>query len=612
MKKILQRLSLRLEDGRASSIKDRFLGLVNAHPEVFSCLLLAIACLIFLFIGLNAYPLMDVDETRYAVMSRDMVNSFNWNNLMLNFVPFLEKPPLYFWIVGASIKFFGEFSAFAVRFPIALLSSFLVFFTYVVGKRVISRKFGLISALILLSSMFFLILSHIAIIDMVLTVFMTSAIYFAFMTHFCEDKNKKYYWWYFYAFMGLGFLAKGILALAIPLTIVFLYNFITKTAKEIFKPINLLPGLLIFLVLIVPWHLIMYREYGYQFVREYFLLHHFARFISSEHIGRERPLLYFVPVFLLGFMPWTFTFIAFLSDGLNKLVEKYKLVEGSVKTKLVGLLDASNNEQKILLFACINFAVIFTVFSLSSTKLPTYILPIFPAASLLTGYYWWISDEKGENEKAIAVSTQIFATIFIIAALAASIVFFILPYELQLKLLDFKEATITSIYMLAIFLLLRLNTKRALSVFAGYIVTMIFIITLSVSQIFNFVYETGQNEIAEYAMLSSRPNNLSQLVTFDFAVKPSALIEYSDKVNFITDPDFKELDRLLIYKGGPTFVIVKNKNFIDNPEYLKDIEKRLELIEAGEKYSLYVKDIHNEYNNENKNGVFRMNNPIQK
>jgi len=591
MKKVLQKLSLRLEDGFGKSIKDKFLGFINLHPEIFCLSLLVIACLVFLFIGLNAYPLMDVDETRYAVMSRDLVNSFDLNSLMLNGVPFLEKPPLYFWIVGASIKFFNVFSPFAVRFPIALLASFLVFFTYYVGKKVISRKFGVLSALVLLSSMFFLLLSHVAIIDMVLTVFMTSAIYSAFLSHFCQERYKKYCWWYFYIFIGLGFLAKGLLALAIPLAIVFIYNLLTKTAKEIFKPVYLIPGAILLLVMITPWHVLMYKEYGYQFIKEYFLIHHFGRFMGSQYIGRERPLLYFVPVFLLGFMPWTFIFLAFVGDLYKKLVARYKATEGKIKDKLCALVEANNNEQKLLLFATVFFAVVFFVFSTASTKLPTYILPLFPAAALLVGYYWWRSDEKGENEAAIAISTEIIAVVFILAAMSASIVFYLLPYELQCKLIGFKEMTIISLYVLAIFMMLRLSTKRALSIFSGYIVSMIFIITLSVSQIFNFVYATGQNEIVKYSSLSTRYNNSSQLVTFDFSVKPSALIEYNSKINFITDPDFKALDKLLMYDAGPTFVIVKNKNFIDDDNYRKELDKRLKLVEFGEKYSLYTKDV---------------------
>lgn len=601
MNKILQKLvEYKLEE-KFANIGKKLVEFKNSHPELCCLMLLAIACLFFLFFGIGSYPLIDVDETRYAVMSRDLLNSFNWNDLMLNNQPFLEKPPLYFWIVSASIKLFGKFTPYAVRFPIALLSSVLVFFTYFFGKKVISRKFGMISAFTLLTSVFFLVLSHVAIIDMVLTVFITSAIYCGFLTHFCQEKNKKYLWWYFYLFVGLGFLAKGILAFVIPLTIIFLYNFITKTAKDIFKPINLLPGLIVFLLVATPWHLLMYKHYGFEFIKQYFLIHHFGRFMGSEYIGRERPLLYFVPVFLLGFLPWTFMFFAFLYDGFKKLSAKFQAVQGTVKDKICAIFEATTNEQKLILFASVYFIVVFVLFSTASTKLPTYILPLFPAAALLTGYYWWVSDEKGENSRPIYNLTILFTAIFVLAAAVASIAYYFLPYAIQAKIMTFIGTTIISVYLVSMLLVLRLKTERPLSIFSGYVIFMFFIVALSVSKIFNLVYDTGENEIVNYSIISIRPDNTSQLVTFDFAVKPSVMIEYQNEVNFVTDADFTKLDELLKYKGGPTFVIVKNKNFLNDPNYEPKLRKRLKKLKTGEKYSLYVQDVHNEYKDETRN-----------
>lgn len=588
MKKLLQKISTPLEDGYFLELKNKFANFINTHPDLFCITLLALLCLIFLFFGLGFYPLMDVDETRYAIISRDLINSFNWNNLNLNSMPFLEKPPLYFWLVGGSIKLFGGFTSFAVRFPIATLATFLVFFTYYVGKRVISRKYGMLSALILLSSIFFLILSHIAILDMVLTVFVSSAIYCGLLTHFCQEKNKKYFWWYFYLFIGLGFLSKGILAFIIPFMIIVPFSFAMKTLNEILKPIYILPGFIIFMLIALPWHLIMYQEYGFRFIKEYFLIHHFARFMNSEYIGRERPLLYFIPVFFLGFFPWSFVFVSVIISGIKKVIKKFKSLQGNLKTKLMGLIEVSTNEQKMLLFASIYFVLTFIFFSISSTKLPTYILPVFPAASFLTGYYWWISDEKGIHQKSIRISTEIFAAIFIFAAIAASIAYYFLPYNLQYKVAQYKEIIVIAFYLLGILLLLRLNTKRALSVFSGYIFTMVFVITLSVSQIFNFVYATGQNEIVNYSNLAQ--SNNSMLITFDFAVKPSAMINYSDQVGYLTDPDFDMLDRLIKSHQRNILVIVKNKNLNDS-DYKNKINKRLSLIEEGERYSLYTEKI---------------------
>lgn len=426
---------------------------------------------------------------------------------------------------------------------------------------------------------------------------MKLSMYCYFLTHFCLVKNKKYFWWAFYALAGLGFLAKGILAIAIPAVIIFLYGYLTKTLKDVFKPVNFLPGLIVFLAFITPWHAVMYKEYGFQFVKEYFLIHHFGRFMGSEYIGRERPFLYFVPVFLLGFLPWTFTFVAFLYKGIKTLRDKFNEAQGKFLEKISKVLEADTNEKKLILFSSIYFAVVFMVFSTASTKLPTYILPAFPPAAFLMGYFWWISDEKGENKKAISISTWILASVFFIASTVAIAFSGLLPLALQYQIDVFKNVTVIGLYFLSVFLILRLNTKRALSVFSGYILVMIFIIFLSVFHIFEFVYNGGENEIVNYSKMSANPDLVSQLITFDFAVKPSALIGYKSGVTFITDPDFDKLDSLLKFKDGPTFVIVKNKNFDNDKEYRAKIEKRMELVQSGARYSLYVHDVKKMYKN---------------
>ena len=165
---------------------------INKNKNIVYIVLLVLLSVLFLFVGLGSFPLIDVDETRYATMARDMLLTGNWNDLMLNGVPFLEKPPLYFWLVALSVKFFGNFTPFAVRFPIALMSFVLVMLTYFLGKKVISEKFGFYSATVLLASFLFLMLSHIAILDSLLMVFIAFALYSGFMVTICKPENKKY------------------------------------------------------------------------------------------------------------------------------------------------------------------------------------------------------------------------------------------------------------------------------------------------------------------------------------------------------------------------------------------------------------------------------------
>lgn len=560
-------------------------GYATSHPEISSLTLLLVLSFIFLFLGLGNYPLIDVDESRYAIIARDMFDVGNINCLMLNGVPFLEKPPMYFWLVGGSYSLFNIFNPFVVRLPIALCAMLLVFSTYFFGKKVVNRKFGLISSIVLLSSIFFLIFSHIAILDLPLTVCIGLTLYLGFLTHVVEEKNKKYVWFLFYVMMGAGILTKGILGFAIPVTIMFVFNLLTKTLKEPFKLVNLIPGFAVMLLIATPWHALMYKIYGYQFWHDYFLAHHFARFINSETIGRERPLLYFVPVFLFGFLPWTFMFIAFLCDGIKKLFARFKNAQGNLLNKLYAIIEVRNNEQKLVLFLSIAFIIIFSVFSISSTKLPTYILPVFPFAALLIGYYLYKSDEEHKNENLLKNLAIAFGTIFAIVAVAAFIVCFFLQAELQVKLAPLKYCVIVGILFASVAMILLAKTKKIMSIFSAHVLFMIVIIVLAVMKIFNFVYSNGQSELVDYSIHSAKYAN-SQLVTFDFAVKPSVM-EHAKKVIFITDPEFDTLDETLEYKDGKTFVIVKNKNFRDDKEYLNKIQKRLNPVIVGERYSLY-------------------------
>ena len=365
------------------------------HPEKFYLILLGILSVVFLFLGMGSYPLVDVDETRYAVMSRDLLGH-NWNFLMLNGVPFIEKPPLYFWFTALSIKLFG-FHEFAIRLPMALLALGTVFFTYYTGRKIKSPKLGFYAALILLANVYFVMLTRVAIIDMVFTAFLTWTVYCGLLTDFVEEKNKKYLWWCFYTFASFAFLAKGLLAIVFPVAIIGIHRLINKNVKEIFRPVNILPGILVFLLINLPWHIAMYKQYGFEFIWVYFILHHFERLVNADALGKTRPFLYFVPVFFVGFLPWSFHFIGTIIDFFKK-----KLYE-----------------NKMILFFAIYFVVIFGLFSVASGKLPTYVLPAVPPAAFMVAYWVYDRDKKWLT---IPVSFAIVAT-FVAIILLKTVVY---------------------------------------------------------------------------------------------------------------------------------------------------------------------------------------------
>ena len=190
--------------------KDNIFQIFNKHIEIMTLLFLTIIFYFIFFHNLGTYPLMDVDETRYVSMARDMFNTKDFMTLYLNGEYFFEKPPLYFWQECLSFAIFGKINEFSARFPVALLGFIFSFVVYFTSKQRIDRKFGVIAALILATSLEFVILSKYAILDIVLTFYVGLALVVYFQTFFCSEKAKKFYWWLFYIFTGLAVMAKGI------------------------------------------------------------------------------------------------------------------------------------------------------------------------------------------------------------------------------------------------------------------------------------------------------------------------------------------------------------------------------------------------------------------
>jgi len=345
---------------------------------------------------------------------------------------------------------------------------------------------------------------------------------------------------------------------------------------------NWLLGAVLFLVIILPWHIAMYKEYGYEFLREYFIKHHFERFVNSAEIGRKQPFWFFVPVFALAFMPWILTFLASLYEGVKDYIAKIKNSTESSLKKFIEPLKPQDNVQALLLFSTIYFVVIFGVLSISSTKLPSYILPVLPPAAILTAWIWNKANPEEKNWKYIAISTEIIAGLFILVAIGAIFAFWFLPFEIKIKLLHYRDIAIFGLLFVSLLMLLKLKYKKTMCVFATYILLMVFIMSIAKMHVFNTMYSFGQNELVKYAQFAK--DNNAELVAFDFAVKPSMLTVYDKKINYIPNPEFDKLQTVLETSDKPVIVIFKIKNLKD---YKDKINPLLKILIEGDKYSMY-------------------------
>ena len=464
---------------------EKFFDFIKKHGDLFTFLGLLIVCYFIFFFNIGNYPLMDVDETRYVSMARDMFHCKDFLTLYLNGEFFFEKPPLYFWGECLSFAIFGKVTEFTARFPVALYGTLSTLLLYFTGKKIVSRRFGVISALILATTLEFVILAKFAILDIVVTTCVGFSIMFGFLTQFVQDKNKKYMWWLFSIFSGLAVMAKGIPGFVVPFAVMFFVTIANKTFKQVFKPQYILPGFLLFFLIVLPWHLIMFKIHDPLFFHEYIIKHHIERFLNSNEINREQPFYFYILTVLWGLVPWIFSAIAV---GITKLksIKKFNVTELS-------------NPQKYLLFNAIAFVVTMLFFSSSSTKLITYILPVYFFTACILGFVWEDYMFNKKYEKPINITVYILGGICILAGILTCFAKFVLPAQTYSDLLTIKWFCIILVLAFGISSILCAVKKHPKGVFACYVLFILITSAFGTKLFYNMDYKFGQNDLMRFA-----------------------------------------------------------------------------------------------------------------
>ena len=520
------------------------------------------------FHNLWGYHLMDVDETRYVDMSVCMRKTRDFMTLFLNGDYFFEKPPLYFWLENLSFTVFNAVNEFTARIPGcagAVFASFALFYT--VKKYTENFKLAIISALILLSSAEFLILSKIAILDGLLATTVTIAVLSGFMTFCAEEKQKKYYWWLFYLFTGLAVLAKGIPGMAIPFGTMFFAGIYSKKIKEFFRPQYILVGFALFFLIVLPWHILMLNKYNPLFFNEYMIKHHLLRFLGDDVINRQQPFWFFIPVILCGIMPYTGSFTAMLAEKIAG-IKKFKYLPFS----------ELNKEKQFLALCLIASLVTFMFFSVSGTKLVTYIVPIYPYLAVLTANYWVQYIYNGEHKTGMVISAWIFNVIFLIAGVGFAIAVFFIPEPVRGDLLTiFVPAEITVI-VFPLMGLIALKKDKKVMLFVSYLLFMTFLSGFGLHKILEMNYRFGQNDLIEYAKYA-KENNL-KIYTYQTGARYSLLYYSGNHVNFDVNEKNMSIDDVL--NNPENVLIVRKKHF-------KEIPAGIKVLKEGRKYMLFTK-----------------------
>ena len=538
---------------------------IQKYKSTFIFAGLLLLCFMVYFFGIGNYPLLDVDDTRYVSMARDMFNTKNFLTLYLNGEYFFEKPPLYFWSECLSFELFGKVSEFSARFAVAFYALIVTVLVFFVGKKVVSRRFGIVSAIILATMIEFVILAKYAILDIVLASLVGCSVLFGFLTQFVKENHQKYFWWLFYMCSGLAVMAKGIPGFVIPFGTMFFVTIFNKTFKKIFRPSFMIPGVIIFLLIVIPWHVIMLKMHNPLFFDEYVVKHHLDRFFSSNEVGREQPFYFYILTLLWGAMPYT---LSLLAVGLAKILKWEKI-------------DFSNmtNERKFLWFNIIAFVFTLTFFSMSSTKLVTYILPIYTFLAYIIGLIWkeYIYDNK--YVKPINISSYIIGGIFVFVSIAAIFMKYYLPEQIYLDIMDMQWFNVILLFVTGLALILFTAKKLKPPVLGTFVMFVAVMSAFGTRIYYNFNFKFGQNDLMSF---SRQEKELGHKLYVINNPRKYSVLYYDGNVKYITlHRDTPLLEKTDAIYNQESRAIIKNK---DVNNLLKDYN--IEFLEKGRKYSM--------------------------
>jgi len=339
-------------------------------------------------------PLMDKTEARYAEIARLMAETGNWITPQIDYgVPFWAKPPLSTWLSAASMNVFGV-NEFAVRFPYLLLVVAMVLLIGKYAKRA-HLPFYLPGFILLLIPELFL---HAGVVST--DTALTLAVTLTFLSFWEATHNGKKLWGYlFFIGIGLGLLAKGPIVIILCGPPLFLWMVFQKKYKTVFTKIPWILGLLVTALVAVPWYYL--AEQTTPGFIDYFLVgEHWLRFTDSTWKGdkygfpKTQPLGIVWAFLMLFALPWIQIII-------------YKVF----KTRVTILKD----EWVLFLLLWLLWTPLF--FTVSSSLIHTYIMPVMVPVALLI-VHWWPTIKSKKTLVIASLSLVVGCVLFLIGVIA--------------------------------------------------------------------------------------------------------------------------------------------------------------------------------------------------
>ncbi|EHP38824.1 glycosyl transferase family protein [Cupriavidus basilensis OR16] len=341
-------------------------------------LLAGLLILLLWFGTLDARHLLSSDEGRYAEISREMFASGDWVTIRYNALKYFEKPPFHMWVTALSYTLFGV-GDWQARLCVALSGMVGLIASMFAATRWYGIRAGLLTGLVLVAAPMWSVASHFNSLDMTLSGAMACVLAFMLVAQHPEatPTARRYWMWACWVAMGVAILSKGLVGIALPGLVLVIYTLISRDFG-LWRRLHLISGIVLMLIVTVPWFWLVSAR-NPEFPNFFFIHEHWQRYTSTVH-SRGGPVWYFVPLLVAGFVPWL------------GLVPR---IWGVIRDDGAAARVAAVRRLRPALLLAVWASAIFVFFSLSGSKLPGYIVPVFPALGMLAAVALERIDERG-------------------------------------------------------------------------------------------------------------------------------------------------------------------------------------------------------------------------
>lgn len=330
-----------------------------------SLLLLIVALALIWFVPLGWRHLLPSDEGRYAEMAREMFVTGDWITPRYNGYKYFEKPPLQTWANALTFAWFG-IGEWQARLYTALTGFAGVLLIGYTGARVFNAATGFCAAVVLATAPYWNLMAHFNALDMGLSFWMELTLCALLLAQRpnLPTREVRLWMWVCWAAMAAALLSKGLVGIILPGGVLVLYSLVARD-WALWKRLYIGSGLIVFLIIALPWFILVQIK-NPEFFDFFFIVQQFKRYLTPEQ-NRPGPFYYFVPVVIVGFLPWLSIAFQSVRHGLKA--------------------PRQPNGFAPVLLLCVWSVLIFVFFSASHSKLLSYTLPIAPAIALVLGIY---------------------------------------------------------------------------------------------------------------------------------------------------------------------------------------------------------------------------------